>query len=159
MSSWVFFSWFLWINTLWTHLPYECSSCQFSNYQLNVNWPPRIYRLKSSWLCANICCFLTHAGGIQEHPPPQCSSHTVNRLVLFVSSGRRLLHSITMAWGIMMMHDTTQMTTILLQALLAVLLNIRGWQIAYQRSCAMQLSVRTDTDTEMVWKLREVITH
>lgn len=50
-----------------------------------------------------------------------------------------------------MMHDTTQMTTILLRALLAVLLNISGWQIAYQRSWAMQLSVRTDTETEMVW--------
>lgn len=50
----------------------------------------------------------------------------------------------------MMMHDTTQMTTMLLRALLAVLLNISGWQIAYQRSWAMQLSVRTDTETEMV---------
>lgn len=76
----------------------------------------------------------------------------MNRLVLFVSSGSRLLHSITIACGIMMTHDTTQMITILLRALLAVLLNISGWQIAYQRSWAMQLSVRTDTETEMVWK-------
>lgn len=54
-----------------------------------------------------------------------------------------------------MMHDTTQMTIILLRALLAVLLNINGWQIAYQRSWAMQLSVSTDTETEIVWKKRE----
>lgn len=90
-----------------------------------------------------------------ENWPPQCSSHTVNRLVLFVSSGSRLLHSITIAWGIMMMHDTTQMTTMLLRALLAVLLNISGWQIAYQRSWAMQLSVKTDTETEVVWEKRK----
>lgn len=64
--------------------------------------------------------------------------------------GSRLVLSITMAWGIMMMHDTTQMIIMLLQALLAVLLNISGWQMAYQRSCAMQLSVRTDTETEIV---------
>lgn len=51
-----------------------------------------------------------------------------------------------------MMQDTTQMTTILLRALLAVLLNISGWQIAYHRSWAIQLSVRTDTETEMVWR-------
>lgn len=49
-----------------------------------------------------------------------------------------------------MMHDTSQITTILLRALLAVLLNISGWQMAYQRSWAMQLRVRTDTETEMV---------
>lgn len=89
---------------------------------------------------------------ICENWPPQCSSHTVNRLVLFVNSGSRLLHSMTIAWGIMMTHDTTQMTTILLRALLPVLLNISGWQMAYQRSWAMQLSVRTDTETEIVLK-------
>lgn len=83
--------------------------------------------------------------------PPQCSSHTVNSLVLLVSSGSRLLHSITMAWGIMMTQDTIHMMTMLLRALLAVLLNIRGWQMAYQRSRAMQLSVSTDTETEMVY--------
>lgn len=54
-----------------------------------------------------------------------------------------------------MVHETTQMTTILLRALLAVLLNISGWQIAYQRSWAMQLSVKTDTETEMVWRKKE----
>lgn len=84
--------------------------------------------------------------------PPHCSSHTVNRLVLLVSSGSRLLHSITTAWGIIMTQETSQIKTILLRALLAVLLNFSGWQIAYQRSWAMQLSVRTDTDTEIVWK-------
>lgn len=87
---------------------------------------------------------------VYEHQPPQCSSHTVNRRVLFVSSGSKLLHSITTACGIMMTHDTSQMKTILRRALLAVLLNISGWQIAYQRSWAMQLSVSTDTETEIV---------
>lgn len=47
--------------------------------------------------------------------------------------------------------ETTQMTTMLFRARLAVLLNIRGWQMAYQRSRAMQLSVSTDTDTDTVW--------
>lgn len=54
-----------------------------------------------------------------------------------------------------MTQDTTQIITILLRARLAVLLNIRGWQIAYQRSWAMQLSVSTETDTEMVWNRNE----
>ena len=86
------------------------------------------------------------------HTPPQCSSHTVNRLVLLVSSGNKLVHSMTMAWGTMMVQDTSQMSMMLLRARLAVLLNIRGWQMAYQRSWAMQLRVRTETDTEMVWR-------
>lgn len=51
-----------------------------------------------------------------------------------------------------MTQETSQIKMILLRALLAVLLNFSGWQIAYQRSWAMQLSVRTDTDTEIVWK-------
>lgn len=50
-----------------------------------------------------------------------------------------------------MTEDTTQIIAILLRARLAVLLNISGWQIAYQRSWAMQLSVSTETETEMVW--------
>ena len=58
----------------------------------------------------------------------------------------------TMAWGTMMVQDTSQMSMMLLRARLAVLLNIRGWQMAYQRSWAMQLRVRTETDTEMVWR-------
>ena len=49
-----------------------------------------------------------------------------------------------------MTQDTIQMMTMLFRARLAVLLNIRGWQIAYHRSKAMQLSVRTDTDTDTV---------
>ena len=60
----------------------------------------------------------------------------------------------TMAWGTMMVQDTSQMSTMLLRARFAVLLNIRGWQMAYQRSWAMQLRVRTETDTEMVWRLQ-----
>lgn len=54
-----------------------------------------------------------------------------------------------------MTQDTTQIITILLRARLAVLLNISGWQIAYQRSWAMQLSVNTETETEMVWNRKE----
>jgi hypothetical protein len=50
-----------------------------------------------------------------------------------------------------MVQDTSQISTMLLRARFAVLLNIRGWQMAYQRSWAMQLRVSTETDTEMVW--------
>lgn len=82
--------------------------------------------------------------------PPQCSSQTVKRVVLLAKPGSMVLHSMTMAWGIIMMQDTIQMMTMLFRARLAVLLNIKGWQIAYHRSKAMQLSVRTDTDTDTV---------
>lgn len=82
--------------------------------------------------------------------PPQCSSHTVKSVVLLAKPGSMLLHSMTMAWGIIMMQETIQMMTILFRARLAVLLNIKGWQIAYHLSKAMQLNVRTDTDTDTV---------
>lgn len=92
--------------------------------------------------------------------PPQCSSHTVKRTVLLVSSGsssgRRLLHSMTIAWGIMITQDTNQITMMLRRARFAVLLNFRGWQIAYHRSWAMQLRVNTDTDTEIVWSKQKI---
>lgn len=100
-------------------------------------------------------CGIERGDFVDARLPPQRSSHTVKRLVLLVSSGSRLLHSITMAWGIMMTQETPQMRRILLRARLAVLLNISGWQIAYQRSRAMQLRVKTDTDTEIVWEIEK----
>lgn len=87
---------------------------------------------------------------MSKNLPPQCSSHTVKRVVLLAKPGSMLLHSMTMAWGIIMMQETIQMMTILFRARLAVLLNIKGWQIAYHLSKAMQLNVRTDTDTDTV---------
>ena len=35
-------------------------------------------------------------------------------------------------------------------------LNLSGWQMAYQRSTEMNVSVRTDTDTETVWKVEKM---
>lgn len=123
-----------WFNTCQMETWSYVSKNKTAKYGINV-----LVRLKQ--ICGN--------------EPPQCSSHTVNRLVLLVSSGSRLLLSITTAWGIIMTQDTTQIITILLRARLAVLLNISGWQIAYQRSWAMQLSVSTETETEMVWNRNE----
>ena len=58
--------------------------------------------------------------------PPHRSSQTVNKMVLLASPGNMLLHSMTIAWGIMITQDTIQITTMLFLARLAVLLNIRG---------------------------------
>lgn len=62
----------------------------------------------------------------------------------------------TIAWGIMITQDTNQIRMMLLRARFAVLLNFRGWQIAYHRSWAMQLRVSTDTDTEIVWHKQKI---
>lgn len=74
----------------------------------------------------------------------------MNNIVLLAKSGNTLLHSMTMAWGIIIAQETIQIIMMLFRALLAVLLNINGWQIAYHLSKAMQLSVSTDTETDTV---------
>lgn len=51
-----------------------------------------------------------------------------------------------------MTQDTIQIIMMLFLALLAVLLNINGWQIAYHLSKAIQLSVSTETETDTVYK-------
>lgn len=62
----------------------------------------------------------------------------------------------TIAWGIMITQDTIQIMMMLLRARFAVLLNFRGWQIAYHLSWAMQLRVSTDTDTEIVCEKQKI---
>lgn len=84
--------------------------------------------------------------------PPQCSSQTEKSIVRLASSGIMLRFSMTMACGTFMREEMIQMATMLFLARFAVLLNFSGWQIAYQRSRAMKLSVSTDTDTETVWE-------
>ena len=80
--------------------------------------------------------------------PAQRSSQTEKSQVRLASSGSTLLHSMTAAWGTMTASDTAQIPRMEPRARRAVLLNSRGWQMAYQRSKAMKLRVSTATDTD-----------
>ncbi|GIY54272.1 uncharacterized protein CDAR_507691 [Caerostris darwini] len=64
------------------------------------------------------------------------------------------LVSMTMASGSTRTSEVHQMMTMAFLARLAVLLNWRGWQMAYQRSMEMKVRVSTDTDTETLCKGR-----